>query len=201
MTNLIDMPRPTAVLGHLDEPVPAPPALSKQSPFYGVQRGQEIAATYRSHDTRAVVGKAIHGRGRKEILSLIFEAIDAGILKPTGAATKKPTLRLLIPEAPAKYCTKFDLTSAASRKRIKGEIWPAVLAHKDEVLGNPSKLESIVERWRRERHAARVTAAKVEEVKRHIVANTAAGQEPCIMFNVTLWPRPSDSPLGEYDYD
>jgi hypothetical protein len=113
---------------------------------------------------------------------------------------KKPTLRLLIPDAPVRYCTKFDLSNAAARKRIRDEIWPAVLAHKDEVLANPADLESIVERWHREQHAARAEAKKVEQVKRAVVAITAAGQEPCIMFGVTLWPRPGND-FGTYDYD
>jgi hypothetical protein len=109
-------------------------------------------------------------------------------------------LRLLIPDGPIIYCSKFDLTSPAVRKRIREEVWPAILACKDEVLANPADLENIVARWRRETHAARSEARKVEEIKRAVVAVTAAGQEPCIMFGVTLWPRPGND-FGTYDYD
>jgi hypothetical protein len=172
MTNVIDMPRPKGVAAHL-EPVPAPLVLSKQSPFYGVERGEEIAATYRSHDTRAVVGKAIHDRGGKDVLSLIYAAIDLGILKPTGAATKKPTLRLLIPDAPPTYCAKYDLRNRKQRNHVRNVLWPIILANKDAVIANPRDLEAIINAGMQKQQQVVAAAKRQYETKRQVAVVTA----------------------------
>jgi hypothetical protein len=199
MANVINMPIRMGVLADL-APASAPPALSKQSPFYGVERGEEIAGTYRAHDTRAAVGKAIHSRGGKEVLSLIHEAIDSGILKPTGAATKKPTLRVLIPDGPVKYCAQFNLMKQKQRAHIRDVLWPIVLANKEAVIANPGNLEAIVNGHKHKQVTAIAAAMREEETARKVVESWRSGEHECIMFGVRLWPR-MDNHFGSYDYD
>src|SRR5262245_1296733 len=192
MTNVIPLPTPEKGLAH--------PPLDRRSPFRGWDRGEEIAATYHAHDTRAVVGKAINGRGGKEVLALILGAIDAGILTPPGKATKRPSLRLLVPDGPIKYCNQFDLTNQAHRKKVREVIWPAILANKDEVLANPGDLENIIKADAQRKAQAAAALRREEEIARKVVEVRAAGQEPCIMYGVQLWPR-MDERYGTYDND
>jgi hypothetical protein len=175
-------------------------ALSKRSPFYRVERGEEIAAIYRAHDTRATVAKAIHGRGGKEVLSLIMEAIDGGILTPTGAATQKATLRLLIPDGPIRYCTQFDLTNRKQRAHVRNVLWPIILANKAEVIASPGDLENIINTHRDKKVAELAAAKRQEHTTRKVAEVRSSGQDECIMFGVRLWPR-LDNHFGTYDYD
>jgi hypothetical protein len=201
MTNVIPLPTPEKVSADkTGEILPAPPPLDRRSPFRGWERGEEIAATYHSHDTRSVVGKAINGRGGKEVHALILGAIDAGILTAPGIATKRPSLRLLIPNGPRNYCAQFDLTNQAHRKKVREVIWPIILEHKDEVIVNPGNLETIIKAGQQKKVAAVAAAKHAAEVKRKVLEIRTAGEQECIMFGVRLWPR-VDQTYGEYNYD
>jgi hypothetical protein len=197
MMNVIALPTPEKVSA---DKTGNPPPLDRRSPFRGWERGEEIAATYHSHDTRAVVGKAINGRGGKEVHALILGAIDAGILTPPGIATKRPSLRLLIPNGPRDFCMQLDLTNQAHRKKVREVIWPIIIEHKDEVIANPGNLEAIIKAGQQKKAMAAAALRREEEVQRKVVEIRTAGEQECIMYGVRLWPR-VDSTYGEYNYD
>jgi hypothetical protein len=132
---------------------------------------------------------------------MILTAIDAGFLTTTDASITKCSLRVLLPNAPARYCSTFDLTKPADRKMIQEKLWPVIVANRDAILAAPEDLENIIrshaERLRKEAEAER-QAQKVETAK----ASMKSGEAEVILFGKRFWPIIDPShPELVYDYE
>jgi hypothetical protein len=159
-------------------------------------RGQEVHEIITHKDARVVLGKAIRERGGKEIWSLILLAIDHGFLTSTDMAFSKITARILFPNAPRSWATKFDLTDSKTRVHVRDVIMPSAIANRDAILKAPKRIEQIL--------AAHATEARKAEVARRDAEALAKSKQQMlpsehevVMFGERMWPAIN----ATYDYD
>lgn len=170
--------------------------LSKRSLLHGHRRADEVAAIYQHLAARSTIGRAVEGRGGKDIWALILQALDGGLLKPTSTAYQDVTLRLILPGLSLGYCHRFDLAQPADRAKVRDLILPAAIANRDAILASPQDAQAIIEG-----HLRRQDETRRQESERRRVETEIQRMPPdemeVVMYGVRLWPRPA----GElYDY-
>lgn len=173
--------------------------LKRDHPFHGFDRGDEVTAIYASVDARTTIGKAVRGRGGKEIWALILQAVDAGFLTRTETQFATMNLRILFPCIPKAFGNRFDLIAPKDRQKVRDDIMPAALANRTAILASPERMEFIlIAHGRAQEDAARNRAAKrrVDDALRAMPVS----QREVIMFGERVWPR-VDHRLGSYEYD
>ena len=176
----------------------APPtkALSTKSSLHGWRRAEEVAAMYLEPQTRTAIGKAIRGRGGKEIWTLFLQALDAGLLTPTNNAFRELSLRAIFPGVSVNYSHRFDLRQPKDRANLRDVILPAAAANRDAILASPQDTQAIIEGYIR-----RQNELKQHEEARHRterkIKELPANEQEVVMYGQRLWPRP-DGELYNY---
>jgi hypothetical protein len=173
--------------------------VSARSPFFGLERADEVSAVYACGESRTVIGRAAKARGGKELWSLILASIDAGLLTRTESVFSKLSLRILVPDCPKSFAMEFDLGRSKDRQRVRDEIMPAAMLNREAVIAEPHRLPEILTEHRtRQAQASRDAAAKQRLAD--AVRTMPAEQQEIVMFGERLWPR-VEHQFGTYDYD
>lgn len=175
-------------------------SVTKQSRMYGMQRAEEVYAVFTDHNTRALIGKSLQGRGGKEIWTFILQAIDHRFLTRTSYATKNLTVRLLFPTSPKLFGREYDLADPKDRSYVRDVLMPAAIRNRDAILAAPENIADILRRdaiTRRER-------VQLEEHDRKLATalQSLPTHEPeVILYGKYFWPIvDSDDPEQRYDY-
>lgn len=180
-----------------------PPKLNKQHAFHDLPRGAEIAKTFLRPDASARIGRVIKARHGKEIWNLILQCYDAGFLRDSTYApggTPNLSLMLLFPRTPVSYAKRYMVTDQKDRDTIRERIIPAAMAHRDELLAAPDKLEQIVQKYERANREQAV--AKVREQRLATARQNLDPTQPeVILYGHHFWPiLDIDDPDQRYDY-
>ena len=175
------------------------PKLTRSSGLFNVPRGDELASLFQSAKARATLSHVWHGRGGKQIWELITKALDGGLITPNNQACVRPNLLLLFPGAPPGIARQFDLTNQKERTRINDTLLPNMIACRDKLLADPSRLKEILANHEREQRTQQQARAVAQKRSAAVAVMPAAEQE-LMMFGQTVWPR-VDINQGEYDYD
>jgi hypothetical protein len=173
--------------------------LSQKSSLRKRSRALEVWSMYLNYNTRAALSKAMRSSGANEIWSLILIAIDQGFLRPSNAASKKFSARLLFTDSPShssRFLAGLDLTASRDRKRVSELIMPAAIARREAILAQPEAVENIIDAYGREQTEA---AQKAVRDRQHsqALSQMPATQAEIVAFGDRLWPSASDM----YDYD
>lgn len=173
----------------------APPLV--RGPIMKMPRASELAALCMNSNARTTIGNLVKGPGGKDIWELILAAMDAGFITKHNLGFKLPSLRVLFPNAPLRYCRLYNLSASRDRNMVRDQIFPAALANRDAILAAPDQLEVIIKAHLRKANAISQQAVVQQRVEKKIVAMPAHEKE-IIMFGERLWPRIDDQ---SYDYD
>lgn len=167
----------------------------------GRERSAEVIAVYRANKTRSELNCYLKGHKNvaPQIWSLILTALDAGFLTPTEIEFQALTMRILFPTGNQQYCGRFNLTKTNDRREVAERIMPAALAHRDEVIADPQRLESIVAEHYRQKDEAAQQAAQQKRMDKAMAA-MEPGQQRVVMYGQLMWPRLDDR-NGVYNYD
>lgn len=134
-----------------NSPPSGPRAWGAKNPLFGRDRGEEINAMLLNKNGSWTVSQLLKQPGCEEIWVMMLQCYDAGFLTETryyaNIGQDTCTLRLLFPEAPSAYTSKFDLANAKQRQYVRDVIIPAALAAGNELIVDPSKLEQIVKAY------------------------------------------------------
>jgi hypothetical protein len=172
--------------------------LNPRHPFWGLERAEEVAATFGNINARTGIGKILRTKGGGLLWTLILDAIDAGFLTPCNDMSRPPNLRTLFPGIRPTFATRFDFTRPEVLKRIRDVIMPIAIANREAVIADPGRLEAILhedtQRQQREAQQASVEKKTVEAIRA-----LPSNQSEVTMYGVRLWPRVERH--GEYDYD
>ena len=151
----------------------------------GLERADEVQAIFNQR-TCATIGRAVAGRGGREIWTLILQAIDAGFVSAATAGNivvEKLTARVLFPLSPRSWSRQYDLTFRQHRARVRNVVMPAAVACREVILANPEDIDGILRR-----HADGQARASREEQAQAAVAALPPGQQHIMMYGETLWP-------------
>jgi hypothetical protein len=173
------------------------PRRTRSRLFHGYQRGDELAAIL-PDDTRSTVGRLLRTKAASDVWDLLLRSVDAGFLRADNVATTRTaSLRLLFPQVPLRYARQFDLEKPVDGRRVRDQILPAAVAHRDAVTANPGDLERIV----REYHAAQAAETQAKEAAVKLAAAIAAmapDEGEIAVYGLHLWPKPD--PTMPYTY-
>jgi hypothetical protein len=172
--------------------------LTKRSALAHIQRGEELASVFRSEKARTMLGNFPKQRGGKYILSLVLEALDAGLIPPNDLQPHQPTLSLLFPLAPIGFVRSYRLDNPKLRPQIR-KMLDTMIACRPKLLAEPHRIREILADYEAEQKAK--IRAEVDSKRRNdAIAQLVSGQQELIMFGTTVWPRLDDK-QGPYDYD
>ena len=179
-------------------PEQSPPKLTSRSPLLHIPRGEELTAVFLGKKTRTMLGKLYHQHGGKQIITLVLEALDAGLIGPNHLESHEPTLMLLFPSAPVGFARQFRLDNYKQRKQIH-ELLAKMKACRDQLLAQPERMREILAEY----DAAQNAKAKIEidnNRRNEALARLPSAEQELVMFGRMVWPR-VDNLQGEYDYD
>lgn len=164
--------------------------VDRRDAFYGRARAAEVSAVLSNWETRRTVVSLLKNKNTaKEIWTLLLWSIDHGFLtKDTAGSVKAPTLRLLFPALPVRIADRFDLSSTKSRREIRERILPAVEAHRDAILADPSLFLDII----RSHWLALDAKKQAENAEAKVAAARQAmadGEEEVVLYGQRLWPQ------------
>jgi hypothetical protein len=184
--------------------LPVVQPISKRSPFYGRERADEVQAVYRNRSLMLpTIRKAVKSRGGKDLWAMILTAIDAGFLTETDYVAdqrRRLSLRILFPhEAAASYCRSIRLGTYHDIKYVRDVILPAMIAHRDTILADPSQIGPIMHRVEIDaRNQTIDNVVKVRLAERRVAKPTH--EYDIVIYGRVFWPNPRPD-VTTYSYD
>jgi hypothetical protein len=178
-------------------------SMRRDNSFYGRERADEVQAVYQKRITHTAISKVLRSRGGKELWNLILEAIDAGFLTETNYNSSWEaglSLRILFPhDDAAGYCRKIDLSTLQAIKHVRDVVLPAMIAHRDFILADPSQIGKIMHRIEYD--------AREKSIEARVTARLAQRRVPMakheydvVIYGQVFWPNPRPD-VTDYSYD
>jgi hypothetical protein len=165
--------------------------------FHKITRGDDLYRIYQNKDQRTRILNAITNKkaGRDDLLALILQSIDGGLLVENDICVRSTlTLRTIFPWLPSHcgFATRYNLEQQRCRDEIRADILPIVIAHKAAVMADPNILSTLVYNEKQRRARAEQEVRAIESLKK--------GESHIVVFGQTVWPR-VNARSGSYSYE
>jgi len=166
-----------------------------KSGLYGRPSADKISQVFLNRSKTRVMLGHLNGPTWK----LLLQAYEGGLLPiPTEATIHKQTARIFFPYGSERYLNGFDLTSRTGRTAAV-DLLAQMIAHKDDLLAEPERVEAILTNKQQARKAEQ-KAAVVQERATKALAALPPDESEVIMFGKRLWPIVEGETIGAYDF-